>query len=602
MDTLKKAKDKYKQATTVIDLAVVLANKSLEIINAKMQSTVEQTNKDIAAGNLEKVQKNGYANLLKNYMTYCTTFNLLIGDSHSANYERKMILRTLMKGIESKSDKKSEYILLKVNAFEKHIENSILNIETLSQSIKGITKTGSVGGSVEGSSKQTKSPQKEVKETKQTDVTQTQTNTDQKQPIVKNLKDIAEVFSSMKRKIEIALSEIKLIDKTILKLIVKKGSFENISTKDYDQVHTAARNKLIKGGMDVDGKRVKQKIRMTGVTGGDQTIYIGGSALDQDLEIKAAWIGSYETDQLAMEEKPQYKNMMKKKLLNVFKVGSEDELVALAKADDETFVNKITTSSGIDAILQKQIEGILASGRLQNLLSYYIKHRNTYAPSKTELKSEAASTNEETGFVALAVKDDYINLNLSLSETSTIDEKLAYITDFVRIVMTAINKVDIQGIINKVEESFDKINEIKTNEQLSIALDNLDLLMKNIEENASLLLKRKEVKTEIFHVLDELEESEGIFQKPLQPEEPKKGGDIGISPTTDTCLYKAINFSVATLYVEVLPKVLTKRFKSKIQLNKYYDYLADKAKLPTMYKKELNIEEVTKLAVQLVDV
>lgn len=634
MDTLKKAKEKYKQATSVIDLAVLLANKSLDIINAKVQSNAERINKELSAGNVDKVRKFGtvYVDMLKNYMTYCSTLNLLVGDSHSANYERKMILRALLKSIESKSDKKGDYILAKVNALEKHIENSAKNIATLSQAIKGFN-TDKTGGN-----------------SKKKDIPQMAPQEPMPEEPVKNLADVANVLLSMSRKVEITLSEIRLVNKAVLKLVAKKGSFENMRTQEFDHMHAAAKNKLIKGGMDIDAKRVRQKIKILGGYEGDEgDIYVGGGALDQDLEIKAAWLGSYENDKIVMQEKPNYRNMLRLKLLKIFKANTEDELREMAKLDDEEFITKIKIGAGVDTILQTQIETIFKAGKLQNLLAYYIRHRNKYAPSKTELKSESFVMDETDkpqtfAYTAMSFKDDYINLNLSLTENASVEEKLEYILEFVKNVMDALNKVDLQGIANKAVDTFEKINNISTPEQLNIAMDDLTGLMKNVEDNRTILLERKRVKTEILKMLEELNENDGIFVKNRQPEKPPKGGDIGevanyifekqlafrqvigaaeqtyndqasglaklfgllehlASPDIlDTCLFKSINFTNAALYVEVLPKILTKRFKKDDKrVEEFHKYLSDKAKLPVMYKKNLDMAAVENLAKQLVD-
>lgn len=644
MDTLKKAKEKYKQATSVIDLAVLLANKSLDIINSKVQSNAERVNKELSAGNTDKVRKFGtvYVDMLKNYMTYSSSLNLLVGDSHSANYERKMILRALLKSIESKSDKKGDYILAKVNALEKHIENSAKNIATLSQAIKGFNTDRFSGGA--GNTKKTGGKQGK-------DIPQMVPQEPMPEEPVKSLADVANVLISMSRKIEITLSEIRLINKAVLKLVAKKGSFENMRTQEFDHLHDAAKNKLIKGGMDIDAKRVRQKIKILGGYDGDAgDIYVGGGALDHDLEVKAAWLGSYETDKLVMQQKPNYKNMLKQKLLNIFKVNNEEDLLNLARLEDEEFINKIKVGAGVDTILQTQIETILKAGKLQNLLAYYIRHRNKYAPSKTELKSESFVMDETDkpqtfSYTAMSFKDDYINLNLSLTENATVEEKLAYILEFVKNVMDALNLVDLQGVANKATDTFDKINNISTAEQLNIAMDDLAALMKNVEDNKTILLERKRVKVEILKVLEELNENDGIFVKNRQPEKPNKGGDIGevanyifekqlafrhvigaaeqtyndqasglaklfgllehlASPDNlDTCLFKSINFTNAALYVEVLPKVLAKRFPkmSVARLEEFHKYLGDKAKLPIMYKKNLDMKAVEDLAKQLVD-
>jgi len=642
MDTLKKAKEKYKLGTSVIDLAVVLSNKAMELINNKVLSNAERVNKELAAGNIDKVKKFGtvYVDTLKNYMTISSTMNLLIADSHSANYERKTILRSLLKQLESKSSKDdsktAEYILAKIISFEKHVENSAKNLVTLSNAIRPVA----TGGADTGKS-----------------------NTDEKTPDppapVRNLADVSGILVEMSRKIETALAEIRLVNKSLVKLLEKKGgSMEHLRTNEFQQLHTATRDKLVRGGVDVDARRVKNKVKIIG--GAEDDIYIGGSALDQDLEVKTIWVESYKHDLLAMRDNPKYETMMKKRILNVFKVGSADELESFARSDDADFMDKISSDSGLNNLLQKQIESILMNGKLQQFLAYYVRHRNKYAPSKTEIKSEAFVTGDDTSksntfsFSALSLKDDYINLNLTLTEDASIGEKLQYIVDFVKIVMDALTKVDICGIENKARNCFANINEIRTSEQLGIVMEEIDALMKNVETNKELLLERKRLKMEILKFAEELIEPEGIFVKPKKPLVPTSGKfeDIanhvlekqlafrqilGAAEQTyndqtntlanlfksmdslaslenlDTCLYKSINFTCAAIYVEVLPKVLSKRFageagaENRSKLETHRKYLADKTKLPTLYSKtdnggrRLDITAVRKLAAQLVD-
>ncbi len=628
MDTLKKAKDKYKLATSVIDLATVLSNKAMELINNKVLSNAERVNKEIAAGNIDKVKKFGtvYVDVLKNYMTIASTMNLLIADSHSATYERKTILRALLKLIDaktSKNDEKVTYVLGKIISFEKHVENSAKYLVTLSNAIRPV-----VGGN-ETAPSETPQP-------------------------IKNLADVSGILLEMSRKIEMALAEIRLVDKSLVKLLEKKGgSLEHLRTNEFQQLHSATRDKLIKGGVDVDARRIKQKVKIIG--GAEDDVYIGGSALDQDLEVKTIWVESYKHDLLAMRENPKYKSMMQKRLFDTFKVGSAEELESFAKSDDADFVDKISKDSGLDSLLQKQIESILVNGKLQQFLAYYVRHRNKYAPSKTELKSEAFVMGDEVAsfsFSALTLKDDYINLNLTLTEDASIGEKLQYIVDFVKIVMDALNKVDICGIENKARICFANINEIRTAEQLNIVMEEIDALMADIEKNKEFLLERKRIKMEILKLADELIEPEGIFVKPKKPilnshniedianhalekqlafrqilgaaEQTfndqantlanlfKSMDSLASTENLDTCLYKSINFTCAAVYVDVLPKVLAKRFAGKpgaenrSKIETYHKYLADKTKLPSLYTKadsgrRLDLSAVRKLAIQLVD-
>jgi hypothetical protein len=627
MDILKSAKDKYKLGTSVVDMAVVLTNKAMELVNSKVLTNAERVNKELSGGNMDKAKRMGvvYVEMLKNYMTIVSTLNLLVADSHSANYERKMILRKLLRSIESKSTDNSEYILAKIISFEKHISSAAQHIATLSHAIKPVSGGGSKN------------------KNKNKTANKTETVAKPESP-VRDLSGVATILMSMGKKIEMSLAEIKLVNKSVLKLVAKKGSYENMRTDEFDSLHSASRDKLVKGGVEVNNKRRPSgKVKILGGAENDEdAVYIGGSTLAQDMEVKAVWVESYKHDKLAMRDNPNYTKLINKKLLDVFKVGSAEELVKVAELPDAEYVERITDDCKLDELLQKQINVIMSGGKLQRFLAYYVKHRNQYAPSKTELKSEAFAGST---FTALALKDDYINLNLLLTENSTTDEKLQYIVDFVKIVMGALNKVDIQSVVIKSNIHFARINDIKTSEQLDDTMDALDEMMDHIKANADLLVERKRLKIEILKHADDVIENSGIFTIPdtavkgtneigeLSNHLLEKqlnfrhilGGveqtcndqantlaelihsiDMLISPDNkDPCVCKAISFVNALTYIEVLPQLLKSRFKSgseKIKrLEKHREYLADKAKLPTIYTKRLETEGIRNIAAQLVD-
>jgi len=621
MDVLKKAKDKYKLGTSVIDMAVVLTNKAMELINNKVLSNAEKVNKELSSGNVDKAKKMGivYVDMLKNYMTIVSTMNLLVADSHSANYERKMILRKLLRSIESKSTDNSEYILAKVISLEKHVSSAAQHISTISHAIKPVS-----GGN----------EKPEVPEAP-----------------VKDLPGVAGILMSMSKKVEMALAEIKLVNKLVLKQVAKKGSFEDMRTDDFDSLREASKKKLINGGVEVNNKRRPGgKVKILGGAENDDEIYIGGSSLAQDLEVKSVWVETYKHDKLAMRDNPQYEKLMNKKLLDVFKVGSAEELEKVSELSNDEYVEKVTNDCSLNELLQKQIDAIMTGGKLQKFLAYYVKHRNMYAPSKTELKSESLVMGNELPditFTALSLQDDYINLNLSLNENSSIDEKLQYIIDFIQIVMTALNKVDIQAVVNKSKSQFNQFNDIKTQEQLDDAMDKLQSMMDNIEAHQDLLLERKRLKIEILKHADDVIENDGIFVKPDKISKGSNeigdlanhllekqlsfrhilGGieqtcndqantlaklmsavDLLISPDNkDPCVCKAISFVNALVFIDVLPKLLKARFNGKAgsekikKLENYRKYLEDKTKLPTLYTKKLEIDAVKKLASQLLD-
>jgi hypothetical protein len=622
MDVLKKAKDKYKLGTSVIDMSVVLTNKAMDLVNNKVLSNAEKVNKELSSGNIDKAKKLGnvYVDMLKNYMTLVSTMNLLVADSHSANYERKMILRKLLRSIESKTDN-SEYILSKVISFEKHVSSAAQHISTLSLAIKPIS------GGAEKSEDKPDAP-------------------------VKDLSGVAGILMSMGKKVEMALAEIKLVNKEVLKLVTKKGSFENMRTDEFDSLQSASRNKLVKGGVEVNNKkRQSGKVKIVGGAENDDEFYIGGANLAQDLEVKATWVESYKLDKLAMRDNPGYAKLMDKKMLDVFKVGSAEELKRVAELGDDDYIEKVTDDCELDGLLQKQIDAIMNGGKLQRLLEYYIKHRNKYAPSKSGLTSETFVMGEtappEFTFTALSLRDDYINLNLSLTDDSSTDEKLQYIVDFVNIVMKALNKVDIQAVVNKTKVHFTRINDIKTTDQLDDTMDELDNIMKRIESHSEFLVERKRLKVEILKHADDVIENEGMFVKPTKSI--KGTNEIGeladhllekqinfrhilggveqtcndqantlakligsidslISPDNkEPCVCKSIDFVVALTYIEVLPKLLKKRFMGRAgsekfkRLEEHRAYLADKAKLPMLYRKKLDTDAIRSIAAQLLE-
>lgn len=659
MDTLKNAKEKYKIGTEIVDLAVVLMNKALKMINDKVLNSAERTNKEIAAGNLDKLRQYGpaYVEMLKNYMTLVTTFNLLVADSHSANYERKMILRAALKLLEKKNmenSDKHDYLLSKILAFEKHIESAAKHIITLSHAIAPIS------GSAEKKSSQ-HSGNNGQDESSKSESSKAHDPTEVKGPtvIVKDLKGVAAALTAMGQKLENALSEIRLVDKNMVRLVPKKGSYEHRGgNDDLEHISTATKSRLVKGGVD-DTHKSRTKVK---IVGGDDTdsIYVGGAALDGNLEKKAVWVEMYNRDKLDRRDNPTYAKMLDNKLMSVFAVGSADEMEKVVGMDDSAFVSKIKKDCNIDFILEKQIAGILEGRKLQQLLAYYIKHRNMYAPSKTELKSESflmSSGNTDidnkntkvAAFSAISFQDDYINLNMTLVENATTNDKLDYIVKFVRTVMEALEKVDIAGIVNQARTCIDKINDVNTPEQLQIAMDDFAKIMNIVENQAPLLLERKRIKMEIMQSLGDVDEPEGVISRPVKPAQPVKGSSIGemanyllekqlafrpligaaeqtcndqantlgelftkielleSSENKDTCLMKAIMFVNACIYSEVMPKLLEKRFKKNYEafsdfLKEKVAYLQNVAKPPQLYKKELLESAVRKLAGELVGI
>ena len=616
METLTKAKDKYKAGTEIIDLAVVLMNKALGMINNKVLSSAERTNKEIASGNLDKVKKFGpvYVEMLKNYMTITSTLNLLVADSHAANYERKMILRAALKSLDKKTDKKADYLLGKIMTLEKHIENAVKNIITLSHAVLPIS-----GGA------------------------ETQPKETDDMPEVRDLHGVASVLAAMGQKLETALSEIRLINKSVVRLVPKQGSYDHRGgNDDLNSIRTATKSRLIKGG--VDDSKSRSKIKIVGGAENDD-IYIGGAALDGNLEKKAVWVEMYNRDKLDCRDNPSYAKLLNNKLLSVFTTGSSEEMEKVVNMSDDAFVNKMKKDCSLDTILSKQVEGILSGRKLHQLLAYYIKHRNIYAPSKTELKSESFLMGEtSTAFSAISFQDDYINLNKTLTEDATIDDKVQYIVTFVKAIMEALDKVDTAGILNRARINVERINEISTTEQLHIAMDDLAKIMGVVESQAALLLERKRIKTEIRQLLDAVDEPEGVISRPVKPSMPVKGSGIGemanyllekqlafrpllgaveqtcndqantlgdlfrkielleSSENKDTCLMKAILFVNACIYSEVMPKLLKKRFgkNDSTVINKYSEYLKGVAKPPQLYKKELLEDAVNKLSLELI--
>jgi hypothetical protein len=638
MDTLKKAKEKYKTGTEIIDLAVVLMNKAMSMINNKVLSNAERTNKEIAAGNLDKLKQFGpaYVEMLKNYMTITSTLNLLVANSHAANYERKMILRAAIKFLDKKKedDKKADYLLGKIMALEKHIDGAVKEITTLSHAIIPIA-----GGS---DSKPAKSSKKSPEPTNESD----------NMPEIRNLKGVATVLTTMSQKLETSLSEIRLINKSVINLVPKKGSYEHRGgNDDLDIIRTAAKTRLVKA--EVNSKNSKSKVKIIGGAENDD-IYIGGAALDSNLEKKAVWVEMYNKDKLDRRDNPSYAELLNGKLLKVFAVGSSEEMEQVVGMNDDAFLSKIKKDCGLDSILGKQVEGILTGRKLHQLLAYYVKHRNIYAPSKTELKSESFLMSENDGFPAntafsaISFHDDYLNLNMTLTENATVDEKVQYIVSFVRAVMDALEKVDNTGIVKQAINCIERINDITSSEQLQIAMDDLTHIMGIVESQSELLLERKRIKTEIRQLLDAVDEPEGIISRPVKPTLPQKGSGIGemanyllekqlvfkpllgaveqtcndqantlgdlfrkielliSSENKDTCLMKAIMFVNACVYTEVIPKLLKKRFDKestfKENVAKYSEYLQGVAKPPKLYKKELMKDNVLKLAYELVGV
>ena len=596
METLKKARIKYKNGTSLLDLATKLIIKVIELANKNLLNDAERVNHQITTGDLSKLKKFTpvLVEPLKNYMTLTSSFSALVASSHAATYDRKMVIKTLLKHLQEKTkdETRSEYLTLKVNALEKHFENALDHFGIIITAVKYFASMYIKGGD-------------DVDE-KELDI-----------PEVKNLSGIAKVLESMKKKLESHYSEIKAINNSVRQLFAKKGSYENMLSQQYDSLRSDIYANLITGGVDPNEK---YHLTKTYIIGGDGNVemYVGGHLVEQDIDIKTTWLTNYEENE-----------MMNKKLDKIF--GGVDESVEMC---DDDYFEKLLKDCNIDEVLEKEIDNIISSGFLDYFRNYYFKHKRQYI-------DENIPSGDDT-----PKSDEHFKFDKEMG--TTVNEKLEYVTSYMTSLLDALDQIDVAAVSLKAEKGFAAVKDITTSEQLDAALKNLQESTETAVAKKDLLFNRRNLKAKIRKQIQEaLEEPTigGKIKKLLKPNEKASQKEkaeyllkremsvkdalgsaehhsldkakalcqavrsvkLLISPDNkDSCICKSINLVSGLVYADVLGKLLDSRLK-EFKTNKEGELKNAKNTLMevgglqdvVLYDNKLQTKNITDIAMKL---
>jgi hypothetical protein len=398
METLKNARTKYKNGTSLLDLAAKLIIKVIELANRNMLSDVERVNRQITAGELNKLKKFSpvLVEPIKNYMTLTSSFASLVAYSHSANYDRKMIIKTLLKHLQEKAKddgKRSEYLALKINALEKHFEDALDQLEVIINTVKFFA-----GMYVKGSSEKEADDDDDAIPEKELEM-----------PEVKNLAGIAKILTAMKKKLESHYSEIKSVNKSVRQLVAKKGSAENMRLQNYNSFQNHVYSNLVTGGVD---PTEKYHLGKTYIIGGNGKVemYVGGHLTEQDLDVKTTWLTNYQDNEEEILSNENYGRMMNKKLDTIF--GGIEESIDM---EDDDYFEKLLKDCKVEEVLDKEIDNIIESGFLDKLRTYYFKHKRQYIDPDIPTDDEPKT-------------DEHFKFDREIG--SSTDDKLEYIKSY----------------------------------------------------------------------------------------------------------------------------------------------------------------------------
>jgi hypothetical protein len=608
METLKNARTKYKNGTSLLDLGVKLIIKVIELANKNMLGDADRVNRQIKDGDLSKLKKFSpvLVDPLKNYMTLTSSFASLIASSHSANYDRKMIIKTLLKHLQEKtkdiSGKRADYLSLKVNAMEKHFEDALDQLEVVINAVKFFA-----GMYVRGAAEK---PDDEADDLEEGEL---------EIPEVTSLSGIVKVLAAIKKKLESHYSEIKSMNKNIRQLFAKKGSFENMLTQQYDNFRSHVYANLITGGVD---PKEDYHLGKTYIIGGNGKIemYVGGHLTEQDIDVKTTWMTAYQDNSKEMTNNPSYEAMMNKKLDRIF--GGIEESINM---DNDEYFEKLLKDCKVDEVLDTEIENILKSGFLEKFRDYYFKHKRQYLDSDPDEDDTPKS-------------DEHFKFEREIGDST--DDKLTYITDFMSAILNALDQIDVAAITLSAEKHF---THLKDADNLVAELETLDGSVKMSQEKRELLFNRRDLKAKIRKHIDEaLEESAigGRFQKLDKPSTDESIGtkteyllkrqmsvkgalnasehasldkarglcqairsalSLMSAENKDSCICKAVNLVKGLVYADTLDRMM-KEVVAKDRISKAKKELLNIGKLSDvkLYDCGLCTKEITDIAVKLV--
>ena len=293
MKKINEIKSSYKKATKAVDLLVLLINKTIPIISDKLFKDLDHINFQISKSNWTKISamRPILAEPLKHYNILHTSYNVLIGSSHSLNYARKIITKWVINL--KMNDTKQEYLNKQIDIASKELEAIIDHIKPIQDSINYFASLydSEFKNSTKNSTKKDEPISKEFK--------------------VEKIADIGKLITDLIDRLEKDfIPTVKAYNKSLYKE-VSKVSKKTLEPKGGDELTLERSNKSYLDNYITLRSRISKFARKGGVELDNDVnltkVYIGGFDTSSDV-IPKVYIGGYMTRTRAEELCTKYES------------------------------------------------------------------------------------------------------------------------------------------------------------------------------------------------------------------------------------------------------------------------------------------------------
>lgn len=423
----------YKSLCKATDFVVLVLGRTVNIINDKLLQFAANIDQDVGRRNWNET--------IKNYTTFMTSFNNLVGFSHTMNYSRKWIIRTLI------GSKDPDYVRLKIESYSQASEGFLLHFATIlttlqyfvpiddrgSQEIKSLADVHRVLSDARTSM------QKKVQLAKQTssDIKAKYKATGSGEIILENIQDVTKpVF--------------KYIKPNVLRHIIKR-------------VHEVK----VQGGFD-ESKLYKVTL---GSINEPPEIIVSGWHIDKLIEdhtAKKELISSYsgDTDNLAEDIKT---------------------LIIPATMNPESLLRYIINTSGSLNNLTKQSEKIILTG-IDHIISYHIK-RSIKLDSGVNSRIDSGVRSGINTQASAQINAGVINVKFTYSDNygkiddvvfwdpDKIPESIESMLRTIESIFSLIDKADIERIVSAAKTAFKSISDSGADSGISSGIRDLSSII-----------------------------------------------------------------------------------------------------------------------------
>jgi hypothetical protein len=369
----------YKKGSQDIDLIVLLVNKTMPIISAKMFKELDYINYLIGT-QIDKLKSMTpvYVQHLKNYNAIWSSQAILIGSSHQINYSRKLALKYLIK-----SPDKVTKQLTKMNAA---FDSCLSNLDPI---ISGIEFFASLYTPPPVTDQKSKNPKKGGEEDQ---------SPTPKPYEVHNLKDVIPILKTIIKRLK--ETTIPAMRKKSEELTTKKGGSDDADLGEFLDVETAETTETLSCGTCYDTLRddAKKFATQGGVdlspiyksitigSGEDECHLTAGYKIGERCEQTAIQLAKWTSSNPPDFKKVIFKylwghNSMfprEQKTISSDPLDTYTELKKLAQMSDQDYINVIASHLELDCISKRQLKEIEDSKRIENFTDYVAGHIKKY--------------------------------------------------------------------------------------------------------------------------------------------------------------------------------------------------------------------------------